>query len=375
MDHMRLMRAAGEETPDSALVFMASTPGTKRDGLDTATLPWRVDSYRTNPVCTWCHDFGGARLPIGRADVEVLNTPAGEFVRAAITFDRADPFAAEVERKYRDGFLHAVSVSWDDVDAAGVPVRGGGQRAVAHELLEIAAVPVPGDPAALLEKRATALRSMARDLITALESADEGDDLSLTEGQDAPDLSLTDGEVAELLADDAPVGDGAGERVTDAEHTDNAADAADDATEDEDAGDDLAAEMVAVFDPESDESDAVRGRRYRALLPGYRRMGWTAPELLPADELAALDGDVWRGMFVSGELERLERVGKEISAANLAGLKDALAQLESGVGALKTMVKRVDSGTERAAADEPTAEDIARAIMDSMTVRINNELR
>jgi hypothetical protein len=80
-------------------------------------------------------------------------------------------------------------------------------------------------------------------------------------------------------------------------------------------------------------------------------------------------------MFVSGELERLERVGKEISAANLAGLKDALAQLESGVGALKTMVKRVDSGTERAAADEPTAEDIARAIMDSMTVRIHNELR
>ena len=135
-------------------------------------------------------------------------------------------------------------------------------------------------------------------------------------------------------------------------------------------GDDLAAEMVAVFDPESDDSDAVRGRRYRALLPGYRRMGWTAPELLPAGELSALDGDVWRGMFVSGELERLERVGKEISAANLAGLRDALAQLEAGTSALKTMVQRVDSGTERAAAAEPTADDIARAIMDSMAARI-----
>ena len=365
MDHMRLMRAASEETPDSALVFMASTPGTKRDGLDTAELPWRVDSYRSNPVCTWCHDFGGARLPIGRADVEVLNTPAGEFVRAAITFDRADPFAAEVERKYRDGFLHAVSVSWDDVDAAGIPVRGAGQRAVAHELLEIAAVPVPGDPCALLEKRATALRSMARELITALASADDDDDEPTTadDANALPDASPA-GDAAPTAADDS------GERVADAEYADNAADAADGATEDEGTGDDLAAEMVAVFDPESDDSDAVRGRRYRALLPGYRRMGWTAPELLPAGELAALDGDVWRGMFVSGELERLERVGKEISAANLAGLRDALAQLEAGTSALKTMVQRVDSGTERAAAAEPTADDIARAIMDSMAARI-----
>lgn len=401
MDHMRLMRAASEETPDSALVFMASTPGTKRDGLDTAALPWRVDNYRLNPVVTWSHDFAGRRLPIGRGDVEVLNTPAGEFVRAAITFDSADPFAAEVERKYREGFLHAVSVSWDDVGADGVPVRSGG-RAAYHELLEIAAVPVPGDPLALQEKRGTLLRGMARDLIDALESAD--DDAEPTTADDAnalAEVSLSEGQDA---ADADADGNGAGERVADADgdipqigcyfsekagcecvsecaHPDQrtppderAADTADDDAEDEGAGDDLAAEMVAVFDPESDDSDAVRGRRYRALLPGYRRMGWTAPELLPADELAALDGDVWRGMFVSGELERLERVGKEISAANLAGLKDALAQLESGVGALKTMVKRVDSGTERAADDGPTAEDIARAIMDSMTVRITNEL-
>ena len=388
MDHMRLMRAASEETPDSALVFMASTPGTKRDGLDTAALPWRVDNYRLNPVVTWSHDFAGRRLPIGRGDVEVLNTPAGEFVRAAITFDSADPFAAEVERKYREGFLHAVSVSWDDVGADGVPVRSG-ERAAYHELLEIAAVPVPGDPLALQEKRGTLLRGMARDLIDALESAD--DDAEPTTADDAnalADVSLPEGDLAPRIApqDGCYFSEKGGcecegecqhpdQRQPPGERSDSAADAADDAAEDEDAGDDLAAEMVAVFDPESDESDAVRGRRYRALLPGYRRMGWTAPELLPADELAALDGDVWRGMFVSGELERLERVGKEISAANLAGLKDALAQLESGVGALKTMVKRVDSGTERAADDGPTAEDIARAIMDSMTVRITNELR
>lgn len=356
MDHMRLMRAAPEETPDGPLVFMASTPGTKRDGLDTADLPWRVDNYRLNPVVTWVHDFGGARLPIGRGDVEVLNTPAGEFVRAAITFDRADPFASEVERKYRDGFLHAVSVSWDDVDATGTPVRAAGGRAVAHDLLEIAAVPVPGDPGALQDKRTTALRSMARELIDALADAD--DEAALADG-----VGETEGLDEFLAAVDADATD---------EDTDDD-DAADAADEDEDTGDAVAAEMVAVFDPESDDSDEARARRYRALLPAYRRLGWTAPELLPVAELTALDGDVWRGLFVSGELSRLERVGKEISAANLAGLKDALAQLEAGTTALRTMVKRVDSGSDRAAGEEPTAEDIARAILDSMDARINSK--
>ena len=124
--------------------------------------------------------------------------------------------------------------------------------------------------------------------------ADEGTEPSSAEGQDVPDASSVEGQDS----DDTPDGERGADVATVAAADD------DDTAEDEDTGDDLAAEMVAVFDPESDDSDAVRGRRYRALLPAYRRMGWTAPELLPAGELSALDGDVWRGMFVSGELER-----------------------------------------------------------------------
>lgn len=383
MQYTRLQRAINEEADAGPLVFMASTPGTKRDGLDTASLPWRVDNFRLNPVVTWSHDFDGKRLPIGRAEVEVIDTAAGEYVRAAITFDRADPFAAEVERKYRDGFLHAVSVSWDDIDASGTPVRAAGGRAAAHELLEIAAVPVPGDPLALQEKRADALRSMARELIAALEeSGAEPDSDAAAEvaaatcedcaggegcacGADCP--TAPDAEALEAAPDAEPdAGSGAGG----GDDCEDDCDAADD----EGARDAVAAEMVAVFSPATDDSDATRSRRYRALLPAYRRLGWTAPELLPAAELAALDGDVWRGLFVSGELERLERVGKELSAANLAGLRDALAQLEAGCDALRTMVQRVESGRDRGAAEpapaELSPEDIARAIIDSLSVRI-----
>lgn len=385
MPILRFVRDKSADTPaitagrGEPIPFVAVTGGLKGDGINTADLPWSFgrgelrDSGWSRFPLLWVHDFGGQRLPLGVTDVRMRND--GTTIEANAIFDPDDKFAVEVERKYLSdvGGLRGFSASWDDIDGNGVPVRGAGGRAVAHELLEVSAVPVGLDPLAIKEGRGLP-QSLARlrSLIDALESADDDAEPTTADDANAADVSLPEGD----LSPDADAdGDGAGERVADAEHTDNAADAADDTTEDEDAGDDLAAEMVAVFDPESDDSDAVRGRRYRALLPGYRRMGWTAPELLPADELAALDGDVWRGMFVSGELERLERVGKEISAANLAGLKDALAQLESGVGALKTMVKRVDSGTERAAADEPTAEDIARAIMDSMTVRITNELR
>lgn len=180
MAFLRLSRATEDEQPDGPMVFVASTPGTKRDGLDLTGLPWSVENYRANPVVTWVHDFAGNRLPIGRAEVEVVSgqradRAQSETVRAAITFDRDDPFAAEVERKYRNGFLHAVSVSWDDVDASGVPTSRAGGKAVAHELLEIAAVPVPGDPAALIERQAVALRSLARELDAVMSGADVDD--------------------------------------------------------------------------------------------------------------------------------------------------------------------------------------------------------
>lgn len=170
---LRLTRAEDEAADSGPLVFTASMPGTKRDGYDTAALPWSVDNYRSNPVVTWVHDFQGQRLPIGRGEVEVMGGARGkggdgERMRVAITFDPDDEFAQQVERKYRAGFLHAVSVSWDDVDADGVPIRAGGGDAVAHDLLEIAAVPVPGDPDALLERQAAALRALSRDIDAAL---------------------------------------------------------------------------------------------------------------------------------------------------------------------------------------------------------------
>lgn len=123
------------------LRFIASTEGVKRDGLDLRVEDWDLGNYQRNPVVTWAHDIVGHRLPIGRANAAV--DLGARQLMADITFDQGDPFAVDVERKYRTGFLHSVSVNWNPV------VRGGQKR---NELLEIAAVPVPGDPDAVVQR-------------------------------------------------------------------------------------------------------------------------------------------------------------------------------------------------------------------------------
>lgn len=339
---MRLQRATDEAAEGGPLVFTASTPGTKRDGLDTATLPWRVDNYRSNPVVTWVHDFAGNRLPIGRAEVEVTGGKrAGakaepEGIRAAITFDPDDAFAQEIERKYRTGFLHAVSVSWDDVDDDGTPIRASGGDAVAHDLLEIAAVPVPGDPDALLERQAVALRSLARDITDALDSV---------EGEPEGEAEPAEAETPEPVADDTdnePAEDGEGlER-------------------------DVAAEMVAVFAQGTDDPDADRHRTYRALLPAYRRLGWTAPEFVERDELDALDAETWRALFLHDEPD-LIRAGKVLSARNKADLTEAMRLIRSvlnSAGGVDEEDEGEDSGRSLSAAELDTTQDASESESD-----------
>jgi hypothetical protein len=155
--------------------FVASTENVARDGLAIAAGGWQLGNYRKNPIVLWAHDYFGNRPPIGRADVKV----DGKELLADITFDAGDPFAADIERKYRQGFLSAVSVGWDTLEIDGKKPEPGDLMAVMFggaaghtvtkaELLDISAVPVPGDPDALKERAARGLIDIAglTDLLT-----------------------------------------------------------------------------------------------------------------------------------------------------------------------------------------------------------------
>lgn len=173
----REVAATGEAgTP---IRFTASTAGIKRDGIDLDPNNWDLANYRRNPVVLWVHDYMGANLPIGRADAFV----EGDALMADVTFDNEDPFAMAVESKYRRGFLNAVSVGWQTRnlvdDATNEPVTR-------YELWDVSAVPVPGDPDALIERQKRGIADMVDRLVEALD-VNEGADSELTpaDGQGA----------------------------------------------------------------------------------------------------------------------------------------------------------------------------------------------
>lgn len=136
-----LITQNNEETDENAFHFVASTDELARDNIVIRAAAWSLDNYLRNPVVLWAHDYN--RPPIGRATPYTTN---GQ-LRARVVFDENDPFAREVARKYREGYLHAVSVGWITRESH----REGDHEVVTKaELLDISAVPVPGDPNALI---------------------------------------------------------------------------------------------------------------------------------------------------------------------------------------------------------------------------------
>jgi len=98
------------DKPGDAIRFVASTEDVARDGLSIESAAWDLANYKRNPVVLWAHQMTGERPPIAKAvDVAVESRR----LLASIVFDQGDPFARQVEQKYRDGYLNAVSVGWD----------------------------------------------------------------------------------------------------------------------------------------------------------------------------------------------------------------------------------------------------------------------
>lgn len=167
-------RAIADEPAGSPIPFIASTPGVKRDGLDLRASGWRLDTFRSNPVFLWAHQRSNP--PIGTVDAS-----NGDVLRALVTFDQEDPFARKIESKYRRGFLRAVSVGWDWVDAEGGQVDPWRMSLddlrdkAFYDLTELSGVPVPADPDAVMEQQRAALRSLGRELVELFDEQEDPD--------------------------------------------------------------------------------------------------------------------------------------------------------------------------------------------------------
>lgn len=145
--------AAKGSKPGEPIRFIAGSEGEKRDGLDLKMSGARLDAYRNNPIVLWGHDYAGVRLPIGRAQPTI----EGPRLIADISFDQEDEFARQIESKYRRGFLNTVSLGWKIN-------KINGRNVTDWELLDISAVPVPGDADALMQRQLRALQADVSDL-------------------------------------------------------------------------------------------------------------------------------------------------------------------------------------------------------------------
>lgn len=88
-------------------------------GFRVLTAGIDLSAYLKNPVMKWDHtmrysDNKNVILPIGR--MSHLHVNAQNQLIATPEFDSKDEFAAEIERKYNDGFINAASIGFPTVD-------------------------------------------------------------------------------------------------------------------------------------------------------------------------------------------------------------------------------------------------------------------
>lgn len=211
-------------------------------------------------------------------------------------YDRPPIGRADVE--VRDGALRA-RIEFDPDDEFAQLVRGKYERgylnAVSvgwgvvrdkehgefYDLLDVSAVPVPADASALIERQRAAYTTLRDALDATLQRSEEAEDWQS-----------------------------------------------------------VAAEMVSLYlRSAEDADDEERERRYRALLPKYRRLGKEPPEFLTMADLEPLTADLRAGLFVSGEPDvvpepfarmRLEERLDQLTA-ELAALREQLANLQAPV--------------------------------------------
>lgn len=326
--------AAAEEGKEaseagSPIRFTASTEGIKRDGMDLSLSQWDLSNYKRNPVFLWGHDYLGNRLPIGK--VKIKPEPEGKRLIADVTFDQADDFARQVEQKYRDGFLNAVSVGWNTILPDGKAMDQITKDDIRLDLLDLSGVPVPGDADALMERFVRSLKEDGYTLPhrskTRALPPHRCDLAPVTDGWDEPE-ERRHFEQADYLESAAWVDDHIHPSSPSAYrflHHNRSGEAVWEA---------VSAGMVEFYLASAAVPDEDRKGVHAHLARHYQQFDKEPPEYIERAHLSALTPAEIRGLFLEGEPDRFpeyfERKGAVLSKRNLNDLDTAISLL-SGI--------------------------------------------
>ena len=166
-----VVKKASGRPRKNKITFVASTDSVDRYGDVINQEGWNIEAYERNPVVLLNHNANS--LPIGRGAVKVKD---GQLM-IDVEFDKDDELAQRVERKARNGFLNAVSVGFNPLEAverSKLPkdhpayTERGGNYFNKSELLEVSIVTIPANSEAttLAAKNAPQIdRLTIRDLV------------------------------------------------------------------------------------------------------------------------------------------------------------------------------------------------------------------
>ena len=142
-----VVKRANGRPKKNKISFVASTESVDRYG-DVVAQNWDLSAYERNPIVLLNHNANS--LPIGKGAVSVKD---GQLM-IEVEFDKDDEMAQRVERKARNGFLNAVSVGFNPIEAvqrSKLPkdhpayTERGGNYFSKSELLEVSIVTIPAN--------------------------------------------------------------------------------------------------------------------------------------------------------------------------------------------------------------------------------------
>lgn len=170
------VRAVSDTTEGLLTGVVGSTAAVDRYGEVIDQNTWDLKHFKKNPVILWAHNLtlGEDRPPIGKATKVKVENDALQF---DIQFDMADPFAADIFRKYKEGFLSAFSVGFIPHKIQRSDSNDTPPVLMDNELLELSAVPVPANPEALNTLRARSFKTRSWEtMVKEVEAEDKADE-------------------------------------------------------------------------------------------------------------------------------------------------------------------------------------------------------
>lgn len=148
------IRAVEDSDEAATLNFVISDETKDRYGDIIRVSGWQLAQFKKNPVVLWGHN---SVIPAIAKASNVRKDLSTKELLSSATFDMDDAFAANIYRKYKNGYLKAVSVGFKPIEFKYLDKTDDDifwfrpREYLKQELMEFSGVDIPANPNALMK--------------------------------------------------------------------------------------------------------------------------------------------------------------------------------------------------------------------------------